>query len=748
MSKQENSKSHQWRFFRSGGFDQVLIENVDDLRHLGELDQKLWSVLACPTSGLEFDSRTLQLLDSDGDGSIRAPEVIAAADWLCAVLKTPEVLFRTGDGLPLDAIDGEHPEGAKLLATARKVLAYMGKPEADAIEVADFAEPSRIFEPGHANGDGIVPVEFALNDAQAALISLIIEHFGAADDRSGQPGVDLDKVSAFFAAVQDAVAWHDQAAASADTVLTLGEGTADAAAVFDAVREKIEDFFTRCRLAAFDGRAADALNPADEAYAALTLQALATDTEGVAALPLAQVRAGRALPLENGLNPAWQARIATLRAAVVKPILGERSELSFAEWQDIAARFDAYRAWLAARPETPVAALAAGQLRELLAGTAQAELTALIERDLAAETAAAQVDALERLVRYKRDFVTLLRNFVTLSDFYGAGEKAIFQAGTLYLDQRSCELCLRVPDMARHAALAPLSGTYLVYCQCVRQGEAPMTIVAAMTGGEADEMMVPGRNGVFYDRQGRDWHASVVQVVEAPISVRQAFWSPYKRVARMIGEQIQKFASSRDKAVEDKAAARVADAGAKAEAPAPAATPAFDIAKFAGIFAAIGLALGALGTALAAVVTGFLSLPVWQMPLVIVGIMLLISGPSMLMAWLKLRQRNLGPLLDANGWAVNTRARINIPFGGALTGVAKLPAGASRAVAADPYAEKETPWGTWLFLLAVVITALVLWRQGVYDSFFTQPDAEAPVAEESAAEPAPDAPAAPPAAGE
>jgi len=632
------------------------------------------------------------------------------------VLKDPEVLFRGVDALPLAAIDADHAEGAKLLATARKVLDYVGKVDADAVGVADVADTTRLFAPEHFNGDGIVPAEITADAELGRTIALIIDGFGAAEDRSGKPGVDQERVTAFFAAAQALSDWYAQAEADAATVLPLGAGTAAAAGVFDAVRAKVDDYFTRCRLAAFDERAAAALNPADEAYAELSPQALATDAEGVAALPLAQVRADRALPLADGLNPAWQARIVALRDTVVKPILGERSELSHAEWQDIAARFDAYRAWLAARPATPVAALDAGQLRELLAGTAQAELAALIERDLAAETAAAQVDALERLVRYKRDFVTLLRNFVTLSDFYGAGDKAIFQAGTLYLDQRSCELCLRVPDMARHAALAPLSGTYLVYCECVRQGEAPMNIVAAMTGGDADEMMVPGRNGVFYDRLGRDWHASVVQVVEAPISVRQAFWSPYKRIARMIGDQIQKFAASRDKAVEDKAAARVADAGAKAEAPAPAAAPAFDIAKFAGIFAAIGLALGALGTALAAVVSGFLSLPAWQMPLVVVGIVVLISGPSMLLAWLKLRQRNLGPLLDANGWAVNTRARINIPFGGALTGVAALPPGAARSLS-DPYAEKETPWGTWLFLLVVVVIAVVLWRQGFLDRF-------------------------------
>lgn len=716
MSEQ-NKKGYPWRFFRSGGFDQVLIEDADDLRHLGELDQKLWSVLACPTSGLEFDTRTLQMIDSDGDGRIRAPEVIAAANWVCAVLKTPEVLFRGVDALPLDAIASEHPEGAKLAATARKVLAYIDKPDADAIAVADFADPALLFAPEHYNGDGIVPAELAADAGLAQTIGLIIEHFGALEDRSGKPGIDQGKVSAFFAAAQTVVDWHAQATSDPDTVLPLGDATAAAAAVFDGVRAKVEDYFTRCRLAAFDERAALALNPLETTYAGFALEALGADSEGVRALPLAQVAAGRALPLSVGLNPAWEARIAALRDEVVKPIVGAHEDLSYAQWQDIVACFDAYRSWLASKPATPLAALAVDELSALLAGTAQAELTRLIQQDLAAETAAAQVDMLERLVRYNRDFVTLLRNFVTLSDFYKGADKAIFQAGTLYLDQRSCELSLRVSDMGRHAALAPLSGAYLVYCDCVREGEAPMTIVAAMTGGDADEMMVPGRNGVFYDRQGRDWNASVVKVVEAPISVRQAFWSPYKRIGHMIGKQLQKFAASRDKAVEDRAAAGVADAGAKVDA--PAATPAaqaFDIAKFAGIFAAIGLALGALGTALAAVVTGFLSLPAWQMPVVIAGVVLLISGPSMMLAWLKLRNRNLGPLLDANGWAVNTRARINIPFGAALTGVATLPAGARRSLS-DPYAEKQTPWGTWMFLLIVVVIAVVLWRQGVYDSF-------------------------------
>ena len=715
----ETSRAHRWRFFRSGGFDQVRIEGGDDLRHLAELDQKLWAVLACPTSGLEFDHRTLQLIDADGDGRIRVPELRAAVQGVCDLLVDPGLLFQPGDTLPLVAIRDDGPAGARLRAAAQQVLQRLGRPDAEALAVADFADPARLFVPQQPNGDGVVPAELAPDADVADLIAQVVATQGGVSDRSGQPGVTRETLEAFLAAAREVVDWQAQAMDSDQGLMAWGERTPQALAAFDAVQAKVQDYFTRCRLAAFDARATEALNPADSRYVELSALVLSDGNEAVASLPLARVQAEAALPLVDGLNPAWQGCMAALRAEVVVPVLGDRQQLTLADWDALAERFAAYRAWLAARPATPVAELPVDALQALLAGDAPDRLAALIEHDQAADANAEGIDALERLVRLRRDLVTLLRNFVNLSDFYGPERPAIFQAGTLYIDQRSCDLCLRVADMGRHASLAPLSGTYLVYCQCVRQGEAPITIVAAMTGGDADDMMVPGRNGLFYDRQGRDWHASVVKVVEAPISVRQAFWMPYKRLTRMIGSQVQKFAASRDKDVEAKAAARMADAQAKAAAPAPdaKAAQAFDIAKFAGIFAAIGLALGALGTALAAVVTGFLGLPAWQMPLVLLGIVLLISGPSMLMAWLKLRQRNLGPLLDANGWAVNIRARINIPFGASLTGVAQLPAGAERTLA-DPYAERPFPWGRVGVALCLLLLALWAWTAGLWAAWW------------------------------
>lgn len=706
-------ETHHWRFLRCGGFDQVRIDNAQDLQHLGELDQKLWAVLACATSGLEFDALTLRLLDSDQDGRIRVPELLQAVRWTCQRLRAPDLLFQPGDALPLDALHTDDAEGARLLAAARQVLLSLGQPERTALQPADFADPSRLFVPEHPNGDGVVPLALAASDTEvAALVEHMLAHTSAEPplDRSGQPGVTQALLDAFVADAQQVLNWHAlRPADSADITPAMQ-------AAFEAVQAKVDDHFTRCQLAAFDARATDALNTSDAHYTELARLALSVQSNELAALPLARITPEARLPLAQGVNPAWQAALHTLRDAVLQPLLGHTPEhLSTSEWDMLSARLGALRDWQAARAATPVADIAPDTLRQLTNSATVARLSTLIAQDEAADASADAIEALQRLAHYRRDLVRLLRNFVNLSDFYSSDRAAIFQAGTLYIDQRSCELCLRVSDMARHGTLAPLSGMYLLYCQCTRPGEAPITIVAALTGGDADEMLVPGRNGVFYDQQGRDWNASVLKVVVNPVSVRQAFWSPYQRAARLVASQIEKFAADRDKAVDARAADQVGKAASSAQggdASKPAAPPTpFDIAKFAGIFAAIGLALGALGTAVATLVTGFLGLPVWQMPLVLLGLVLVISGPSMLLAWLKLRQRNLGPLLDANGWAVNIRARINVPFGESLTGLAQLPPGAERTLT-DPYAEAPTPWRRWVLLGVLLALTALAWQQG------------------------------------
>jgi hypothetical protein len=719
---------YRWTFYRSGGVDQVALQTADDLIHLHELDPKLWIALSMPTRGVEIDPRTLDLLDTDHDGHIRQPEVLAAVAWIAEHYRDPSRLLSGGDGVALDDLrDDPVRQGAQ------RLLADLGKPDAARVSLDDATSADQRLAEKPFNGDGVVPPESCDDDAVRAVIADIVASHGAVPDRSGKPGIDQPRADAFFAEARALVAWHDGAGADARP---LGDATPAAAEALRAVRTKLDDYFARCRLAAFDPRAAAALNVSDAELAGLSGRELSAQAAEIAGLPIARIDAGAALPF-TGVNPAWEDRLAALRAAAVTPLLGPRDALTEADWRALQDRLAAHEAWCAARPPGAIASLDIDRLRAVLAGDAERDIARLIARDLEHKPTLEAVIDVERLCRFQRDLARLLHNYVNFADFY-TRKGGVFQAGTLYLDGRGCTLVFDVADAAKHSAMAAMSGAYLAYCECTRPGET-RTIAAAFTAGDVDNLMV-GRNGVFVDRKGKDWEATITKLIANPIGLRQALWSPYKRAVRLIEERVAKRAAEEDTGGITRLAALEGPAAKPAEASKPAK---LDV----GTIAALGVAIGGIGAFATAVLAALFGLG-WWMPIGIAGAMLAISGPSMLLAYIKLRRRNLGPLLDASGWAINALTRINVPFGAALTDVAALPHGARRA-AYDPYAEKRRPWRFYA-TTAIVLVLGVMWYLGKLDRVLPGPaqstsvmGSAAPAYVKPAAPAAPGAPAAP-----
>ena len=186
-------------------------------------------------------------------------------------------------------------------------------------------------------------------------------------------------------------------------------------------------------------------------------------------------------------------------------------------------------------------------------------------------------------------------------------------------------------------------------------------------------------------------------------------------MATAVENLINKSAAEKDAKMMAKATASINAAPAAAATtadgkPAAPVAPPFDIAKFAGIFAAIGVAVGMVGTMLTSILDGLVALSWWQVILVFVGIMLLISGPAMVLAWMKLRRRNIAPLLNANGWAVNANSKISIPFGETLTDLPKYP----KLKLKDPYKKSMPGWKKALISIAAVAVLFVaLWLTNV-----------------------------------
>ncbi|MDB5106800.1 MAG: hypothetical protein JWP91_4489 [Fibrobacteres bacterium] len=694
------AEKHRWTFFRAGGFDQVKLASGSDLMNLDKLDLKLWVALACPTSGLEIDSRTLDLIDADKNGRIRPGELIQAVGFAAAHLKNPDDLLKGDPGLPLASIDDSHQAGKVLLASGRQILANIGKKDAEIMSVEDVSDRVRIFADTPFNGDGVITELSASTDPVKAVIREIIEYIGHVPDLSGKPGIVSEMIETFFAEAKAYDAWFATGGESGE-IFPLGRmGTEDAVSVISAIKPKVDDYFARCRLTAYDPRTEQVLNRKEEEYLAFAANDLSITAAEVAGFPLSHVAPERPLPLSGTVNPAHAAALANLAVSAVKPILGARDRITEADWHAINAKVAPYRAWQEKKAGAKVEKLGTKRIREILESDLHGKLLDLLATEKALENETASIEQVERLVRYYRDIALLCTNFVNFKDFYDGAEPSVFQCGTLYLDQRECRLCLRVEDPAKHAIMAGLAGAYLAYLDCTRkESNEKMQIVAAFTAGDSDNLMV-GRNGIFYDRKGRDWDATIVKIVDNPISIRQAFWSPYKKFVRFLEEQVNKRAAAADAEAHDKLAATAATT-VNADKAKIAVPKKIDV----GTVAAIGVAAGAIGTfatALIGYLMGIIKLGIFPTIGAVVGLIFLISMPSVIMAYIKLRKRNLGPILDANGWAVNAKAKFNVPFGATLSSVAKLPAG-SRRDAGDPYADRGMPWKR------IVIALLLIW---------------------------------------
>lgn len=702
MSILDKDNKYKWTFDNVGGSSRVRISKGEDIKHLRELDPKMWTVLSCPVKGLEIDEKSLAYIDSDSDGKIRVNDIIVTAEWITSAVKNSDLILNGDDSIDMEQFS-DSELGQALYQSAKQILENLSK-DSNTISIADTADSAAIFAKTRFNGDAVITEATSEDADERKAIAAAVASLGGVADRSGVQGVNADIINAFYSALADYSAW-----VAAAPALPFGDDTDAVIAAYDALDAKVKDFFMRSKLASFSPDSVAALDVQISRIESISADDLSTKIEDIAAYPIARVTGKAEIDLSKPLNPAWASKFEAIRSVIEGDVLTET------KWSALAARFEEYASWKSSKSGACVEGLGLEAVKDILAKDKKQALLDLVAQDALLATEASNIDMVDKFLHVYRDFYRLLRNFITLNDFYqkDKGVSAIFQSGRLIIDQRECRFCMKVADMAKHAASASTSEMFLIYCDCTSKvSDKTLNIVAAVTTGEVGDLIV-GKNAIYYDNAGNEWDAVISKVVDNPISVGQAFWSPYRRMSKAIENLINKSAADKDAKMMNEANAKInavpASLPAAAQDGKPASAPPFDIAKFAGIFAALGVAMGMIGAALSGLVDSLKGMQWYQFILLFAGIMLLISGPSMVMACIKLRRRNIAPLLNANGWAVNAASKISIPFGETLTDKAKFP----KMRLKDPYRKGLEPWKKVIisiFCLLVVCAALWLFN--------------------------------------
>ena len=452
------TKKHSWSYDNIGGSTRVKITSGADIAHLGELDLKKWTVLSCPTTGLDIDDKSLKYIDSDNDGRIRVSDVIATSQWLTSVVKDTDLLIKGADHIDVEQFNQENADGVKLYNSAKQILDNLGK-EGSVISLADTKDITAIFAKTRFNGDGVITEQTSEDAEETAVISAIINTMGSVVDRCGANGVNAELIENFYQALADYLAWNDAAVEA-----PYGADTDKAIEAYNALDLKIKDYFVRAKLASFSPESAMKLDVQTALIEAISAENLTAKTDDIAAYPIARITGKADLDLNAAINPAWSAQFNTL-ISIVKP---KEKVLTEEAWAAIGASFAEYNAWKAAKKGGEVESLGIDAIKKILADDKKPALLDLVAQDSALKEKADGIDMVDKFLYIYRDFYRLLRNYVTFQDFYTRNKnvKAIFQSGRLLIDQRECRMCMLVTDMAKHNTMAPASGMYLVYCDC------------------------------------------------------------------------------------------------------------------------------------------------------------------------------------------------------------------------------------------------------------------------------------------
>ena len=449
MALINKEKKYRWAFENIGGLTRVKISSGEDIAHLSELDPKMWTVLSCPTTGLEIDERSLKYMDCDGDSKLRVNDIVSVSQWITSLLKDKDLIVRGEDKIDINQINTDDPNGNKLYSSAKQILNNLAK-EGSVISIADTADITAIFAKTRFNGDGVITDASTDNSDLKLTIAAIVSTIGGVTDRSGVLGVNSDQIETFYKSLNDYVAWYDSAVEPPFSDKT--EGVIEA---YNALDAKVKDFFMRSKLAAFSPESTASLDVQTSQITTISADNLATKNDEIASYPLIRVNSKAEIDLNAAVNPAWSKYFDIIKANAID---SSKNVITEEDWTAIGLKFAAYLSWKTSKNGSNVESLGIESIRNFIAQDNKTSLLELVAQDSALKEEADNIELVDKFLHIYRDFYQLLKNFVTLDDFYCKDKKvrAIFQSGTLIIDQRECHLCMKVNDTARWVWLPAL----------------------------------------------------------------------------------------------------------------------------------------------------------------------------------------------------------------------------------------------------------------------------------------------------
>ena len=708
-------------FRKLGGRYQFMIDTPEDLKSILKLDEALWMCTGAPIDSFTCDPAFLNHIDSDINGRVRTDEVKKAVAWAIKVLSDLNVLSSNFDEFPLNAINTSNDAGKQLRSSAELILSNIGIKEKETIKLEHTRSRKDILSSGECNGDGVIPVVSVTDEKIQHFISHIMETTGEALDASGNKGITSEHLDKFLEDSKAYIEWYDKGklkkGEKSSLVMVWGEDTVPAYSAIKSVKDKIDEYFSQCRLLKVDPVAVTRFHATEK-----TIQELDTsNTEAVnlhiANAPLSEPNIEEQLALDSNINPHFRNQIETFRENVLQKTesIKSDSEISFDEWEKLKKEFANFAEWEAGKPGETVETLGADVIRKYLKGKLPEKLRPIFEKDLAVAEEIKKIGDVEKLLLYSKYLLAFTNNFVSLSSLFNPESFSMIQVGKLIMDGRHFDLNLKVKDRNKHKKVAIKSNICVMYLKISSQdGEKMLSsdVATAVTSGNIRNLYI-GKMGVFFTPDGKEWDAEVIDFVQQPVSIIEALKMPFTKLGGFLKKQTEKFTSSTYNKIESGVGASVTNVEKSIQAP-PQAKPAQGKTSWTGPLMLLGGGIGiaGLGSAFASVINALKdNTVILKISLFILGVIIIVAIPIIISAILKLRRRNIGMFLEACGWSINTSMRLNIKMGLLFTRIPAFPENSdkklfdyTRAFLKKTNFQKKS----WKFRLFIIVMCIVL----------------------------------------
>ncbi len=663
----ETNAAEPMHFQMYGQAAHLRMRSANDLKHALALEPAHWVATSAPVESLQSDPDFLKLVDANGDGRITCHEVQGAIGWLLTTLADCSGVESGSNVLEMKAINDQVPEGARISRAAAKILARLGQADRTAVSLDQIRGIKHKTEAVPVSESGVVLPEAAKDNHLREFIQTIIAATGGTAHPSGSQGANAANLEQFLAATVGILAWRQAreipTAEETTPIMPLGQSSPEDYDFLTTLRAKLDQFFAQCEAAALDARFVQHMGWTEAELQELDFDDPAVINQVLRDAPLARANPERLLPLQGPLiNPYYAEALTELRQRIVKPVLQQnQDQISALDWQHIRNFFAPHQAWRESKPTPALDTIP----RELLQKYLEPELAKAVRALMAESTRTAialdNIRLTEKLCLYQAHLLNLANNFVSFPDLYSQERRALFEMGTLVMDGRRFNLAVRVGTRSEHVTMAKTSNMFVMYVAVTTPGgAAPIEVAIPVTAGNKGNLCL-GKRGVFYDANGAEYDAKVLDIIDNPISFWEALGAPFRRLGKLITGKIESLTAAAGAKLEaqttqawDKVAKESQPPTAPTTHPAAAAAP----GNSAGMMMGAGVAVAALGSATAYIAKTLAETSWITIVSGIGGAILLVLLPTAIVAVIKLRKRDLSAILEGSGWAVNARMRL------------------------------------------------------------------------------------------